>query len=105
MMAGKLDRRITLRAPTTAQDAAGQQVDTMGDLATVWANEFPLRGQEGFAASQKYGEVTTRFRIRYLPDITVRNAIVYDGRTYDIRAVLPIGRRVGLEIYASARAE
>ena len=105
MRAGQLDRRITLRAPTATQDAAGQQIDTMSVVATVWANEFPLRGEEGFAAAQKYGEVTTRFRIRYLAGITVRHDLVYDGRTYDIKAVLPIGRRVGLELIACARAE
>jgi len=105
MMAGPMDRRITLRTPTATQDTAGQQVDTMGSPVEVWANEFPLRGEEGFAASQKYGEVTTRFRIRYLAGVTTRTNLTYDGRTYDIRAVLPIGRRVGLELFAFARSE
>lgn len=105
MMAGKLDRMIRLRTPTSSQDAAGQQNETMNTLADVPAQVIWLRGQEGFAASQKYAEAEVRFLIRHRTDVTPRCDVLYEGRAYDIMAVLEIPRRKGLDIYARGRAE
>ena len=61
--------------------------------------------RELFTAEQIAAHVDTRFRIRWLPAITPQNRIVFEGRAYDVQAVLELGRRDGLELLARARAE
>jgi SPP1 family predicted phage head-tail adaptor len=110
MRAGEFDRRITFeRAAGTQASPSGEQVLTWAAEATVWAQVAPLSGTELFRAQQFGAKVDTRFRVRWIvstsitPDETLR--ILYGGRYYDIRSVIEIGRREGLEIMAEAAAE
>ncbi len=105
MMAGKRDRRVTLLSPSKAQDAAGQTKVTYASAGDVWAQKIPLRGGEGFKASQRYAEATDRFLILHRTDVTPEWRIRYDGRDYEIVAVLEVGRRKGLDVYTQVRAE
>jgi len=108
MEAGKLDRRITLQRFTTTKNEFNEDVQTWADLATVWASKEDIRDSERWQASEVAAEVTTRFRIRWsntVKDIDPRDRVLFDGRIYAINAVKEIGRRVGLEITAAARAE
>lgn len=105
MQAGRLDRRITIQTLTETQDSEGHPVKSWSALDTVWAQALPVRGGEQFLNAQKYAESEMRFQIRYRTDVTVKHRIVYDGKNYDILAVLEIGRRRGLNILAKARAE
>lgn len=105
MLAGKLDRRIDLLATTQDVDAMGGPTKTTAVLATVWAEKRNLRGRERFAAAAISAEIDTVFRIRYRDDVTPVDAISCDGRTYDVVSVAEIGRREGLEIMATARAD
>jgi SPP1 family predicted phage head-tail adaptor len=111
MQAGKLDRRVTFeRATATQASPSGEQVLTWAEERSVWAQVEPLSGVELFRSQQLGAKVDTRFRIRWpgadagiTPDETLR--ILYEGRYYDIRSVLELGRREGLEIMAEARAD
>ena len=103
MEAGKLDRRIVIERYTEAQDDFGQPIETYEPVDTVWAEVKPLRGQERFQAQQVSAEAETRFRIRWRNDIDEKMVLVHDGAVYDIKAILEIGRREGLEILAKAR--
>lgn len=105
MRSGRLDRLITIQVKTSTEDSFGEMIETWATLAEVWAELKYLRGSEWFAAQQEGASVDVIFRIRYRDDVTPLNVIVYDSRTYDISAVLELGRREGLELYASARAE
>jgi SPP1 family predicted phage head-tail adaptor len=103
-----MDRRITFeRATATQANPSGEQVLTWAAEATVWAEVVPLGGRELFQAQQLEAKADTRFRIRYrtgiTPDETLR--IAYGGRHYDLRSVVELGRREGLEILAEARTE
>jgi len=116
MLAGKLDRRIRLEAATTTRGLDGHPVrmwppDGGSLLREVWAGVLPVRGQEGFAAQQFAAKAEVTFRIRYpyglamFPTPSEDLRIVYEGRNYDIVSVTETGRREGLDITATARAE
>ena len=103
---GRLDKRITIQRKTTTPNDYGELIETWVDLATVWAIYLPARGSERFAAQQQIAEIDTVFRIRYRQGVTAMDRIVYNGRTYDIKAVVDMcGRKDGIELYAKARAE
>ena len=44
VMAGKMDRRVTLQRPVRADDGHGGKVTTWTDVATVYAEVKTLRG-------------------------------------------------------------
>ena len=103
---GRLDKRITIQRRTMTDNEYGEPVETWADLVTVWAIYLPARGSERFAAAQQIAEIDTVFRIRFRQGITVTDRIIYNGKTYDIKAVVDMpGRKEGIELYAKARAE
>lgn len=105
---GQMDRRITIRRATVTKNDLGENVESWSDLATVWSAKEDIRDGERFAAQQTAAEITTRFRIRYSPtvaDVNPKDRLLYGEQTYGIVAVKEIGRRDGLEITASARAD
>lgn len=105
MRAGDLDRTIELQSVSTVQNSFGEPVETWATFATVAAKVSPQRGDERFTAQQIVGKAVVTFKLRYRTDVTVLNRIRYVGRDYDIHDVRELGRREGLEIDASARAE
>lgn len=108
MLAGPLDRRITIRRATVETNDFGEEVPTWCDLATVWASTEAIRDSERFAASEVRAERTDRFQIRYsqkVADVGPKDRLVYGDRIFGIVAVKELGRREGLEITASTRAD
>jgi SPP1 family predicted phage head-tail adaptor len=105
MQAGRLDRRITIEQKAVTRGPSGTEKKTWTTLAKVSAEVRPKTGREVFTAGQVAGEADTLFRIRWRTNVTVENRIVFDGRKYDITSVAEMGRRQGLEILATVRAE
>lgn len=108
MEAPKLDRKVTLRRATTAQDEYGEEITTWADLATVWASRRRASARETLAAAEVSAAITDVFEIRYdsaWADLSPMDRLVFEGRGYDIVSVDEIGRRQGLRIAAVARAE
>ena len=108
MAAGKLDRRITLERFTTTVDAYNEPVKAWGVFAVRAASYEPLSDGEKFRAGETAADASARFRIRWsaaVADLNPKNRLVFEGVTYDITRVKEIGRREGLEITASARAD
>lgn len=106
--AGRLDRRISILRATTAANAFNEKVETWSALVVVWAEAKPVLDGERQAAGQTLASKSIRFTIRHstaVADVDPRDRIEFDGRTYDINGVKEIGRREGLEITATARAE
>lgn len=95
MRAGALRDRITLQAPPTAQDAAGQPAGNWTDVATVWAEVRDLSGREFIAAQATQSEVSTKIRIRYMTGIDASMRAVRGADVYTLVAppLDPDGRR------------
>lgn len=108
MRASKLDRRITLKQQSGELDEYGQKIDTWTDIATVWAEFIPDKGGEKAASGEVRASTSDKFRIRYSSVISNINPtwrLIFQGREYEISQVNEIGRMVGFEIIANARAE
>jgi head-tail adaptor len=109
MKLGKLDRRIRIErdgAPTHNgyQNVSGEPVT----VATVWAQWMPGVGRERFANDENVATAPGVFVIRWssrVRDVSPLDRVEFEGRMYDIGRVEEIGRRVGLRIFATARAE
>jgi len=108
LLAGKLDRRVTLQRATITQDALNNDVHEWGPIATVWGSKRPASARERLSADEVGADMVMVFQIRWsfdVSDLNPKDRLVYDSRTYDISGVTEIGYRVGLEITAVARAD
>lgn len=95
----KRDVRARQRATETVS-ASGATASAWTDLRTVAAELVEGAADE---AATTFGEAETvkrKFRIRWQPDIDVTTAdrLTYAGEAYNIRDVLEIGWRDGLEL-------
>ena len=103
MRAGAVDRRLELRHRVLTKNAYGEDVVSWPfAYATVWARKLDIRGREFFAAQQVNAELTTRFHIRHRTDVVNTDRAFLDGTEYNISQVSELGRRVGLELFATA---
>ncbi len=108
MKSGDLDRRIAIERATVTVNGYNEEVRSWTILATVWAAVWPIADGERWRAGEVGATVTHRFRIRWsstVSDITPADRISFDGRIFEISGSKEIGRREGIEITASARAE
>lgn len=93
MQAGKLRRRIEIQRRTATQDDYGQPLTTWTTEITTQAEFEPLNGRELVAAQAVQSEVTHTVTIRYRAGITPAMRIKYDGRLFNIHAVLDEAER------------
>lgn len=86
MRAGKLNRRITISAPTQTQSSADGSIgESWAELDTVWASIEPLSSREQANRTQAaLPEATHSVRIRYLSGVTSRCKVAYGSRTLDV---------------------
>lgn len=99
--AGSLNQRVTLQQKNVTRNAIGEEVVTWPDVATVWAEAWPLRGREFFLAQQTQYAADVRFRLRYRADVQATWRVVWNGEPYDIVSLIDVGaRRVTTEIMA-----
>lgn len=89
MNAGQLNRKITIQSFGTTRDPAGQEIKDWSPFATPWANIRFLNGVESVKADAEVSVSKASIRIRYRQDITNAMRVVYNGITYQIKAVLP----------------
>lgn len=107
---GLMDREIVLQTATPQQSDSGEvSLDWQNAQEdTIWAQWLPAGTREAWQAQQRLGSyVDGVFRIydrqpRPTPDTT---RILFDGKAFDIRPYVEIGRGEGLEIPAVARGE
>ena len=106
--AGNLDREIALQTATRTQDPiSGEEILTWSD-ETVWAQWLPGDTREAYFAQQRLGSyIDGVFRIydrdpRPTPE---GSRIAFEGRVYDIKPPVEIGRGEGLEIAVVAHGE
>jgi SPP1 family predicted phage head-tail adaptor len=108
MEAGKLDRKIVIQRFTSTLDSYNEPVLSWSTLATRWASYQPISDGERFRAGETAATASARFVIRYssaVSTLSPKDQLTFDGDTWQILHVKEIGRREGLEISATVRAD
>ena len=108
--AGLLDRRITLQTAAPVQSASGEQTFDWAHAVSqdLWAQWLPAGTREAWQAQERLASyVDGVFRMYDLAPRPAPEAcrILFDGRVFDIKPYIEIGRREGLEIPVVARGE
>lgn len=89
--------RIKLQSKSVTRNAIGEEVVTWADVVTetadhcLWAEVWPLKGREFFAAQQTQYAADVRFRIRYRSDITREHRVLWNSEPYDIVQIIDVG--------------
>lgn len=98
MRAGKLDRKINIERLMETITPSGGSIKSWQVIATV-RTELVQQSATEFLTG--YGEAengTAIFKLRYLPDITTADRVVYGGVIYNLKEIKEIGRRRGMEL-------
>lgn len=109
--AGALDRVIVLQTASITQDPnSGEEViDWDNADLTLWAQWLPAGTREAWQAQQRLQSyVDGVYRIYYIdpaPSADDNRIIGHDGRTYDLKPPIEIGRGEGWDIPVVARGE
>lgn len=93
MRSGNLDKRITIHAHATGQDANGEPATGWTTFATVWAGIRDLSGREFLAASGTQNAANTKITMRYLSGVTPAMRVTHGSNTYNIESVLGQDKR------------
>ena len=105
MSIGRMDRRIELQEVILSQNEAGESIEVPVKVFDSWAEVREMRGSERHMSAQTVAQADTKFKIRWRPNVTAINRIIYNNKSYDITGVLEIGKQEGLELHAKARSE
>lgn len=76
---------ITIEAPTTTPDAAGQLIATWRFVHNAYAEIQPIAGSERIRAGENIGALTHRVRLHYIEGV---------NRTMRLRFGLPPNERI-----------
>ena len=90
---GAMRHRVKLQSSTLAADAAGGNVQTWADVATIWAAITPLSGQESFTAQQFAAKVSHWVLIPYRSGVTAQMRLLYGARAFNIQSVVNVDER------------
>ena len=93
MRGGGLRHRLTIERKSITQNELGDPVESWSTFAQRWASVEPLRGREFFDAQQVNAEITVRFRLRYTEGVAPEMRVNFDGRLFDVRAVVNVDER------------
>jgi SPP1 family predicted phage head-tail adaptor len=106
--AGQMDREISLETATKTQDpSSGEEIITWaGEI--IWARWLPAGTREAWQAQQRLSAFVDG--VFHIYDKSPRptpegSRVVFDGRIYDVKGVVEIGRGEGLELDVVARGE
>ncbi|MGQ3041109.1 MAG: head-tail adaptor protein [Brevundimonas sp.] len=108
MDAGKLDRRLSILRAGLVDDGFQTVPGDFETVATLWASREDISDGERGRASGVSATATSRFQVRHSTTaaaITPQDRLSEGGQTFDILGIKQLGRRIGLEITASRRAD
>lgn len=94
---GKYRHRVTIEQQVESRDAMGGVVVSWVPFAlNVPAEVLTGPGRELIAADQQQADIAARINLRYMPGVTAKMRIVWDGRLFNIEGepdLDPTGRR------------
>jgi len=105
VMAGRLDKRVTIQSLTQVDDGGGGKTNTWADGQTCWAAIEPGTGREFYDAKQQTPELSHVVTVRYRA-VTPKHRIKFVAggvtRIFNVRYVQdPVERREQLILYCS----
>lgn len=118
MRAGRLDRRVAVQRFTATSSPSGEPIETWATIGSLirWASKAAVSGVERFGSQQLEALEQVEFRLRWsddLADLAPKDRIVEpasdavepvpERSTYDIFAVLELGRHDGLRVLTVRR--
>lgn len=108
--AGDLDREIVIQTAMAVQSESGEEVFDWpnAEEEQVWAQWFPAGTKEAWQAQQRLASYVDGVFLIYDMDTrpTPNNTrILFDGRVFDTKPYVEIGRHEGLHIPVVARGE
>ena len=89
MEIGKLNRRIAIERPTLTQDDTGAYTTVWGQIASPWADIRYVSGLEAVRSDAPVSISKASMRIRRRAGIDATCRVLYDGKVFDVKAVLP----------------
>lgn len=112
MRAGRLDRRLRIEQMVAGTPTASGQITSSASLlCEVWAEKLEETGREVWLARQLVAQITVGWRLRWsstVAEVTPSadyQAVDEAGRVYGLLRVSEEGRREGLLVFGTARAE
>jgi len=75
--AGFLDKRITLRSPSTSQSGTGAVTETFSDSVSIWASIRPKTGKEQVESEKLAARLTHVIKIRFRTGLTTQWRVKY----------------------------
>uniref|UniRef100_A0A3B0M4G7 Head-tail adaptor n=1 Tax=Arsenophonus endosymbiont of Trialeurodes vaporariorum TaxID=235567 RepID=A0A3B0M4G7_9GAMM len=103
MRAGRLRHRVTIQKKEITHGELGDERVTWVDVEEVWAEVKNVRGQDLTIFGNLIKETIIRVWMRYRPDVTIDNLMVYKGPNtrvsrFSIILVIPDQRHSRLEL-------
>jgi SPP1 family predicted phage head-tail adaptor len=85
---GQKQKLVMIQQATLTTDGQGGHSTTWSPRCTAWAHERPLNGREAIAAQQVTAVLSSVWEIHYRKDISVKDRIVFEGRTLQIESIV-----------------
>ena len=92
MLAGNLNRKITINRKVETRDSFGASKKTLEPFKTLKAQVIYKSGYEAEFSDQLKAINTIMFVVRYTKEIDETMVIDYEGQLYDIRFISHDGR-------------
>lgn len=90
---GAMRHVVNIQRATVTQDDYGGQISTWATTISPWVEIKPLMGRELTIGRQVSANVSHAVITRYLSDITPKDRVNFNGRLFDINAVMNIDER------------
>lgn len=91
---GTLRKRVTFLRQTEAEDEYGKITNELSEVVTVWADFYPVRGQEFYEVQKTQGRVTHKCYCRchtLLADADSNWFLKYKDKIYSIESIVDAG--------------
>lgn len=107
MNIGKMDRRIRIEYPSLSQGDYGESIPAWLPLTTVWADvqDVPPSRSEAVRQGLKTARNQTRFRFRYMSNVTSAMRIVLLGTTDKIFEIVGGPAEIGRQRFTECVGE
>ena len=95
MHIGPLRKQVAVQQELPTPDGAGGYALSWVTVAATWAEITPMAGREVFIDGHNESHVTHKITLRWRSDITITAdmRILYNNRTFNIRAVINTDER------------